>query len=228
MSGQFGGRHYGGVADAGWVVVVPVKAPARAKSRLRGAWPGVAHEDLVVALVRDTLAAAARCAAVAELVVVTGAPLPADIPGVRTLPDPGLGGLNGALRHAADWCAREARDLGRVPPDVAVLLGDLPALDPGELAAALAAATTRAFVADAAGTGTTLLAAPAGTALDPRFGPGSAGAHRDSGALPLAGAWPTLRRDVDTAADLAAAAALGLGRHTGVLHTVAERAGALP
>ncbi len=207
------------------MLLVPVKPPARAKSRLRGAWPGVPHEELVAALVADTLAAAADCAAVAELVVVGG---PVDFAGVRVVSEPGSGGLNGALRHAVATGVAGIGDHRRVPVNLAVLLGDLPALDPLELAAALAAATTRAFVADAAGTGTTLLAAPAGADLDPRFGPGSAAAHRASGAAPLAGAWPTLRRDVDTAADLAAAADLGLGRRTAALLAGARRGCALP
>jgi 2-phospho-L-lactate guanylyltransferase len=68
-------------------------------------------------------------------------------------------------------------------------------------------------VADAGGTGTTLLTA-VGVALDPRFGRGSAAAHRAGGARELTGPWPGLRRDVDTAEDLRAAALLGLGSRT--------------
>ncbi len=212
------------VATAGWAVVVPVKHRAAAKSRLRGGLPGVPHEELVTALVLDTLAAARRCAVVAQVVVVGADPGLAklDKPGVRLLPEPESGGLNGALGYAAAQLsgAGVAELLG-----VAALLGDLPALDPAELAEALEQASglaleragTRAFVADAAGTGTTLLAAPAGTPLAPHFGSGSAGAHLASGAVALTGAWPTLRRDVDTPADLAAAAALGLGAHTAAL-----------
>jgi 2-phospho-L-lactate guanylyltransferase len=78
----------------------------------------------------------------------------------------------------------------------------------------LRGAHRRSFVADAAGTGTVLLAAPAGVALDPRFGVGSAAAHADSGAWPLAGDWPGLRQDVDIPADLRAVLALGAGAHT--------------
>jgi 2-phospho-L-lactate guanylyltransferase len=78
-------------------------------------------------------------------------------------------------------------------------------------------------VPDAAGTGTAMLAAPAGVELDPRFGRGSARAHQASGAVRLDGGWPTLRQDVDTAADLAVAAALGLGRHTAELVDAARR-----
>jgi 2-phospho-L-lactate guanylyltransferase len=69
----------------------------------------------------------------------------------------------------------------------------------------------RAFVADAAGTGTTLLAAGPRVALRPAYGPASAAAHAASGAVALSGDWPSLRRDVDTAADLRVAAALTLG-----------------
>ncbi len=72
----------------------------------------------------------------------------------------------------------------------------------------------RAFVADAEGTGTTLLVAAPGVTLDPRFGGGSAARHAASGAAALDGEWPGLRRDVDTPADLAAALALGVGPAT--------------
>ncbi|NUT53710.1 MAG: 2-phospho-L-lactate guanylyltransferase, partial [Saccharothrix sp.] len=56
-------------------------------------------------------------------------------------------------------------------------------------------------------------AAPGG-ALGPRFGVGSAGHHRNSGAIALIGAWPSLRCDVDTEEDLRLASILGLGVHT--------------
>jgi 2-phospho-L-lactate guanylyltransferase len=101
-----------------------------------------------------------------------------------------------------------------------VLTADLPALRPAELEAALRVAASvpgRAFVPDAPGTGTTLLAAPPGVSLDPRFGPESAARHLASRARRLEGDWPSLRRDVDTAADLAEAERLGLGPHTAAL-----------
>jgi 2-phospho-L-lactate/phosphoenolpyruvate guanylyltransferase len=88
-------------------------------------------------------------------------------------------------------------------------------LRPDELAAALAAAerAPRCFVADAHGTGTTLLTAMR-TGLRPAFGPGSAAAHRAGGAVELTGDWPGLVRDVDTEADLRAALRLGIGPRT--------------
>jgi 2-phospho-L-lactate guanylyltransferase len=101
---------------------------------------------------------------------------------------------------------------------VAALSSDLPALRPEELAAALGTAEgfPRCFAADAEGTGTTLLTA-VGTALDPRFGPGSAAAHRASGARPLPASWPGLAQDVDTEAGLRAALRLGAGPATAAL-----------
>jgi 2-phospho-L-lactate guanylyltransferase len=193
------------------MVVVPVKRLAGAKSRLRGALPAVPHEDLVLALVLDTLDAALACPAVAGVRVVTDEPriaVPAARAGAGVVPDTPDAGLNAALAHAAGQLPGRA---------VAGLAGDLPALRPAELAGALSAATARGFVADASGTGTTLLAAPPGVPLDPRFGPGSAAAHAASGARPLVGAWPSLRQDVDTPSDLWAAARLGLGPRTAAL-----------
>jgi 2-phospho-L-lactate/phosphoenolpyruvate guanylyltransferase len=199
-------------------VVVPAKRLAVAKTRLRpltdglagaaGA-PGAAHVELVLALLADTVAAAAASAPVGEVVVVTDDPDAAAVVralGAATVADEPDRGLNPALAHGA-----RAASL----PAVAALSSDLPALRPEELAAALelAGAWPRCFAADAEGTGTTLLTA-VGTALDPRFGAGSAAAHRASGARRLAGDWPGLARDVDTEAALRAALALGTGPRT--------------
>jgi 2-phospho-L-lactate guanylyltransferase len=196
-----------------WSVVVPAKRLASAKTRLRPlTGGGPAHSDLVLALLADTVTAALACSAVGEVVVVTDEPAARALVeglGARTVADEPDEGLNPALEHGARN-ARSAR--------VAALSSDLPALRPEELAAALTAAggQPRAFVADAHGTGTTLLTA-AGAALRPLFGPGSARAHADDGAVPLSGHWPGLLQDVDTEADLRAALALGAGARTSAL-----------
>jgi 2-phospho-L-lactate guanylyltransferase len=80
----------------------------------------------------------------------------------------------------------------------------------------LAACTAdRSFVIDEPGTGTTMLAAGPGVPLDPRFGVGSALAHQTSGAVPIdLASIDSVRRDVDTAADLAHAVQLGVGPAT--------------
>ena len=198
-------------------MLVPVKELGLAKSRLRGALAGVPHQDLVLALVLDTLAAALACPAVTEVVVVTADEAVAAAArglGAKVLADPPRG-LNPALEHAAAAAGGGA---------LAALAADLPALRGADLAVTLTAATGRGFVPDRSGTGTTLLAASPGVPLQPRFGPGSARLHAASGALVLPAA-PSLRHDVDTPADLAAAAPLGLGPRTvrliGVQGTVA-------
>jgi 2-phospho-L-lactate guanylyltransferase len=193
-------------------VVVPAKRLAVAKTRLRPLTTGTGegHAAWVLALLADTVAAAVASPGVARVVVVTDDPDAAAVVrdlGAATVPDEPDRGLNPALAHGARAAGTAA---------VAALSSDLPALRADELAAALATAAEaapRCFVADAGGTGTTLLTA-VGVPLDPRFGRGSAAAHRAGGARALAGAWPGLRRDVDTADDLAAAAGLGLGPRT--------------
>jgi 2-phospho-L-lactate guanylyltransferase len=201
---------------AHWAVVVPAKRLALAKTRLRPLTTAdgdpSAHPDLVLALLADTVAAVLACPVVGTVLVVTDDPdAAAEVTrlGARTVPDEPDSGLNPALEHGA-------RTAGR--PAVAALSSDLPALRPGELAAALTAAEAapRCFVADVQGTGTTLLTALA-TPLLPAFGHGSAGAHRAGGAVELRGDWPGLVRDVDTEADLRAALHLGAGPRTTAL-----------
>jgi len=194
-----------------WSVIVPAKRLAVAKTRLRPltAAPGNGHDALVLALLADTVTAATACSVVAEVVVVTDDPAAAELVrglGARTVADEPDAGLNAALEHGASLAGE---------PAVAALSSDLPAMRPPELAAALAAAAAhpRAFVADAQGTGTTLLTA-VGVPLRPAFGAGSAAAHRAGGAVALTGDWPGLLRDVDTDADLRAALALGAGPRT--------------
>ena len=202
-----------------WSVVVPAKRLALAKTRLRPLTDGapVEHADVVLALLADTVAAALDCRRVERVLVVTDDPAAAETVralGAGTVADEPDEGLNPALVHGA-------RSTGAAA--VAALSSDLPALRPEELAAALDAAGTapRCFVADAEGTGTTLLTA-VGVPLDPRFGAGSAAAHRASGAVPLDGTWPGLAADVDTEAALRRALALGVGPAT---TSVADRLG---
>jgi len=211
---------YGDVAER-VDLVITVKPLQRAKSRLLGAADqGIrdraAHAALALALVRDTAAAASATPNVRRVLVVTSDPTVADAlaaDGVATTPDRPDLGLNAAFAYGADLL-RGTDPLARV----AALQSDLPALRPEELAAALAeAAGRRAFCPDRQGTGTTLLVAAPGDPLDPRFGPDSAAAHAASGAVAIGIELPTLRCDVDTAADLTVAGALGLGGRTAAL-----------
>lgn len=188
-----------------WTVVIAVRALPRAKSRLR---PPVFREALVAALRTDTVAAALACPTVARVLLAVDEPLD-DVPDGVAQHVQRAPGLNAALAEAAEHAAL------RWPGDgIALLLGDLPALRPDELGAALAATpdAVASFVRDASGTGTTLLAAQPGVALRPEFGPGSAARHAGQAAELTAG--PGLRHDVDTLEDLRAALALGVGAAT--------------
>ncbi|TCO44351.1 2-phospho-L-lactate guanylyltransferase [Kribbella antiqua] len=201
------------VQVAPWTLVVPVKRTAIAKSRLAAAYPQH-RPELARAFAVDTTAAALASPLVRAVLVVTDDPVvAADVTavGARVIPDLPATGLNEALLHGAAVAAAEFPDNG-----VAALSADLPALRPAELTAVLAACVApRSFVVDLPGTGTTLLAATPGASLDPRFGVGSALAHQASGAvsIELTGI-ESVRRDVDTAADLAHAVQLGVGPAT--------------
>ncbi|MEU0028302.1 2-phospho-L-lactate guanylyltransferase [Streptomyces sp. NPDC006335] len=198
-----------------WTLVIPLKPLARAKSRLADTAHDGVRPGLALAFAQDTVAAALACPAVGDVAVVTDDALAGRelrALGARIVPDEPRGGLNAALAHAAA-VVRSTRPESAL----AALNADLPALRPHELARVLDAAAEfpRAFLADAAAIGTTLLAARTDTELRPAFGPDSRARHRASGAaeLPLAEV-DSVRQDVDTGEDLRAALALGVGPRT--------------
>ena len=197
--------------DCDWALVVPLKPLRAAKSRLADAVGAADRRALALAFAEDTVAAALAASAVRDVAVVTNDPTAARrlaALGALVVPDLPDAGLNAALAHGA------AALPGRA---VAALNADLPALRPGELTRALttAARHRRAFLPDAAGIGTTLLAARRGVPLAPAFGGPSRARHRATGAveLPTRGVL-SVRTDVDTAADLRAALAPGVGPMT--------------
>jgi 2-phospho-L-lactate guanylyltransferase len=185
-----------------WVVVVPLKRLDQAKTRLECA--GAGHRRHLARAMAETVLATASCVpCVAEVLLVTREPW-ADVPaGVSIVREPPAAGLNAALRHASDLVRRT-----RGEHAVAALPADAAAGTATELAACLEAAARhpRALVGDADGTGTVLLTAAPGVALRPAFGPSSRDRHVRSGAVDLTDQLdvPLLRRDLDTAEDLAA------------------------
>ncbi|MGW6913034.1 2-phospho-L-lactate guanylyltransferase [Kitasatospora sp. NPDC054939] len=198
----------------GWSLVLPLKPLALAKTRL-APFAGPHRPDLALSFALDTVTAALAAPGVDRVLVVTRDPVAgprlAALGAVVVADEPG-GGLNPALAHGA------AAALALAPrAPVAALSADLPALRPAELARVLAAVphAGRAFLADAPGLGTTLLAVRPGRPLSPAFGDGSRARHTAAGAreLHLDGV-ESVRRDVDTGADLAEARTLGLGPHT--------------
>jgi len=178
-----------------WTVVIPVKPADEGKSRL-GRTPGVAR-----AIALDTIAAAV--ATDARIIVVTADRELAGEIDADVVFEAAPTGLAAAI--AAGLPSEDA--------DRAVLLGDLPALRPEDLTSALTLAEKhpRAFVADAEGTGSTLVTARSGLAFVHHFGPSSAERHRALGLteLPIP-ADSSLRRDVDLDEHLWA-----LGSHLG-------------
>ncbi|MHC2998478.1 hypothetical protein OB08_04340 [Microbacterium sp. HJ5] len=207
-----------------WVVVVPVKRSSHGKSRLDVA--GTDRAALARAIALDTLAAVTACPDVVQVVVVSDDPAlardAATIPALRFVPEGEPRGLDAAV--ATGVAAIDPG--GRMPR--AALLGDLPALRPTDLSAALrdAASVDHAVVADAEGTGSTLVTAAPGVAWASSFGEGSFARHTAAGftALEIPDA-STLRRDVDTAAQLDAAVALGVGARTAAARAASSRSG---
>src|SRR5450432_1132187 len=201
--------------DLTWVIVIPAKGLATAKSRLADV-AGIRRPELALAMLLDTVAAASATHGVGSVLVVSDderIAAAASALGAIIVPDEPRAGLNAALDHGIA-SARSARpDCG-----IALLTGDLPALRSAELGAVLHLALTSTgviVVADREGDGTTLLAARTPAQLRPAFGSGSFARHRALGAVAVElGGIDGLRCDVDDDAGLRAALRIGVGRAT--------------
>lgn len=204
------------IEEAAWHVLMPVRGTTGSKTRL---FPhetdGRTRRELALAFAADAVTAVLASSAVAEVSVITGDREAAALftgMGATVISETGAAGLNAAIRQGLRH-SRTTRPLYWR----AVLMADLPALNSPDLTAALRLARERgaAVVPDASGQGTTMLTVHPGMEAEPRFGPGSHAAHRAAGLHTLdVPVGSTLRRDVDTFADLAAAVALGVGPHT--------------
>lgn len=196
------------MAVESWSVLIPVRDLASAKSRLSGRTD---RKRLVAGMVSDVVSAT-RSAGVGRVVVVSDVDRPADwlLEPVDAVVAPGAGDLNGDLVAAART----------QPGPVAVVMGDLPALDGAGVRLVLQRATTVAasVVADAEGSGTCILTSNDGSRLLARFGTGSFEAHQAVGAVDLTFLLDeAARRDIDTIDDLhelIASHPERLGRHT--------------
>jgi 2-phospho-L-lactate/phosphoenolpyruvate guanylyltransferase len=184
-------------------VVIPIKGGPAAKSRLSDL-DDSARQIIADAMALDVVAAALMTPVVDRVVVVTNDPhvgWAVKEMGAQVVSDPAAG-LNEAIAAPAfdgPWAA---------------LLGDLPALTTAALTEALDAVGdfAIAFVPDADGTGTTLLAATHQTTT--YFGTDSAARHDAAGYQRVESVPAAVRQDVDDLASLHAAAALGLGART--------------
>lgn len=216
MSGTRADGVGGGAGEPGDTgLIIAVKRLAAAKTRLAPVFSARTRENVVLAMLIDTLTAAGRVPSLGSIIVVTPddvAAAAASELGANVIADPTPAGHPDPLNNAI---ATAEGALAGSFSNIVALQGDLPALQTQELAEAITAARhyRRSFVADRLATGTAALFA-FGSPLDPQFGSNSSARHRSSGAIELTGAWPGLRCDVDTPADLAAARRLGVGAAT--------------
>lgn len=195
-----------------WVVALPLKRLARAKSRIL--LPPDVRASLALAMALDTATAALDCPVVSAVLVICGddAAPAFEEAGCGIVRDTGKGDLNEVLADARE----RARAIDPFSA-FASLVADLPGLRSHDLTAALVEAGRhpRSFVPDAAGTGTTLLAALPGALYAPAYGTSSSHRHRVGGATPLeVPEGSPLRRDIDTLADLGRASAGSVGPRT--------------
>ena len=190
------------------VAILPVKSFGRAKQRLTGGFPD--RPGLAAAMVADVLDALALVEGLAEVLVVTAAPVEAR-PGVVVVHDPAEAGQSAAAELGI------AAAVERGAERVLLVPGDCPALDPDEVAALLAGeASDRAsretagvvIVPDRHGTGTNALVLSPPRIMAPAFGEGSFARHtalaRAAGVTPRVAEVRSLGLDVDTPEDLAA------------------------
>ena len=204
------------------VAILPVKRFGRAKQRLTGGFPD--RPGLAAAMVADVLDALGQVDGLAEVLVVTAAPVEAR-PGVVVVHDPVEAGQSAAA--ALGIAAAVERGAERV----LLVPGDCPALDPGEVRGLLAgeargvgaageargagaareagaAGASVVIVPDRHGTGTNALLLAPPTVMAPAFGEGSFERHnalaRAAGVEPRVAHVRSLGLDVDTPDDLQA------------------------
>lgn len=193
-------------------VLIPVKSPAEAKTRLSPLLGADQRALLQGAMLEDMIAELQRAHLVSAIVLYGPAEAAADLArrhGITFLAQSALVcGLNEAV---ADGCARLAADSAG---PILVLPGDLPLIAAREVDRAIGveiATRKRVAVPDRWRRGTNGLAFAAGEAPDFRFGPDSFSAHMSQGDM-QAMSLPSLALDIDTPEDLQLAAAAAPGK----------------
>ncbi len=210
--------------------VVPVKALARAKSRLAAALGDGERRALVREMLGHVLTTLLACrgTALAEVWVISADPevlALAEASGARTMADR-AGDLNGALDQAR--ARLEAAGAGAM----LVIPADVPLISPRDVAAlarTLAAGADMAMATDRQGDGTNALGLRLPSALPFRFGERSAGLHlneADEHGLLAQVYWsPSLALDVDDPESLARYEAAGAQNAILAAHPPGDSAG---
>jgi 2-phospho-L-lactate guanylyltransferase len=201
-------------------VIIAVRGGPRAKSRCRAALGERGCAALVQAMLDDMLKAVAATPCVDRVYVVTPTKSLADLGrsrGASVISEETPFGLNSALAHAQRQVASENPDA-----TLALLPGDLPWLEPGELRQALDLhdATSVVLVPATADGGTGAIVLRADLPLPLAFGVDSFRRHVAAaftlGLTPRVLSAPSLGFDIDRPADLEVARASPRGR-TGAL-----------
>lgn len=186
------------------LIVIPMKDPASAKTRLRPALGSGERERLARLLFDNTLAFFARqCPDLPRLVVTESASIAqgSQWQGAQVLREEKRQGLNAALDAATLWAVRQGHSaMLFVAADVAIW-------EPDEIDALMAAGQDDTVaIAEAVDGGTNALYLPVPNACPFHFGPGSAVLHeiaaRQRGYKARRLHLPYLARDVDTPEDL--------------------------
>jgi 2-phospho-L-lactate guanylyltransferase len=187
--------------------VLPVKRFGAAKSRLAESAIARSRPEVAAAMVSDVLAALTRSQELERVIVVSGEPQAREAAagaGVDWIDDPDDRG------HSEAALLGVAAALAAGAACAALLPGDCPLVDPGELDRELAATApgSVAVIPDRHGSGTNGLILSPPDAIVPAFGPGSRERHlalaRDAGREARVAAVTSLGLDLDTADDLAA------------------------
>ena len=132
------GTQTGAPADVG--LVIAVKRLAAAKTRLAPVFSAATREGVVLAMMVDTIKAALAVPALQTVTVVTPDRIAADAAqelGAQVLTDPTPDGHRNPLNNAIVAAEAVVREY---TPNIVALQGDLPALQPQELAEAITAA----------------------------------------------------------------------------------------
>jgi len=187
------------------LVVIPMKDPAQAKTRLTAALTSHDRERLALLLFENTLSFFCQVYPHLPLLVVTESEMVAALSRehrAQVLKEAGQGGLNAALNAAADWA------MAHHYPSILIAAADVAVWEKCEVDRFLLAGQDGSVViAESIDGGTNALLLPRPHACAFRYGPGSALLHeiaaKESGSNARRIQFTYLARDVDTPDDLA-------------------------